>query len=123
MSNEPTADKPPGYPWAAGAAGLLAAGLLAAGGYAVYRQTIITGSVIGAWHRLMSGGWDTVAFVALTVGVPVLCVFLALGFLAPRIVEAIAEGRQPPELTVIALARRLDLPTLWSAQEVSLGIR
>jgi len=48
---------------------------------------------------------------------------IRLGFLAPRIVEAIAEGRQPPELTVIALARRLDLPTLWSAQEVSLGIR
>jgi hypothetical protein len=34
-------------------------------------------------HRLMSRGWDTVAFVALTVGVPVLCLFLALGFLAP----------------------------------------
>jgi site-specific DNA recombinase len=48
---------------------------------------------------------------------------IRLGFLAPRIVEAIAEGRQPPELTVIALARRLDLLTLWSAQEVSLGIR
>ena len=32
----------------------------------------------------MSGGWDTVAFLALTLGVPVLCLFLALNFLAPR---------------------------------------
>ena len=31
---------------------------------------------------------------------------IRLGFLSPRIVEAIAEGRQPPEMTVIALARR-----------------
>jgi site-specific DNA recombinase len=42
---------------------------------------------------------------------------LGLGFLSPRIVEAITEGRQPPEMTVIALSRRLDLPPFWSAQE------
>jgi len=36
---------------------------------------------------------------------------------SPRIVEAITEGRQPPEITVIALSRRLELPLLWSAQE------
>jgi hypothetical protein len=42
---------------------------------------------------------------------------LGLGFLSPRIVEAITGGRQPPELTVIALSRRLRLPLLWSAQE------
>jgi hypothetical protein len=48
---------------------------------------------------------------------------IRLGFLSPRIVEAIARGHQPPELTVFALARRLDLPALWSAQRVSLGIR
>ena len=42
---------------------------------------------------------------------------LGLGFLSPRIVEAITEGRQPPEITVIALSRRLELPLLWSAQE------
>jgi len=46
-----------------------------------------------------------------------------LGFLSPRIVEAIVEGRQPPDLTVIALTRRLDLPLLWSAQVQALGIR
>ena len=47
---------------------------------------------------------------------------LGLGFLSPRIVEAISEGRQPPEMTVIALCRRLDLPLLWSAQEQMLGV-
>jgi hypothetical protein len=47
---------------------------------------------------------------------------LRLGFLSPRIVEAIADGRQPAELTVTDLIRRIDLPLLWSAQEQSLGI-
>jgi site-specific DNA recombinase len=47
---------------------------------------------------------------------------LRLGFLSPRIVEVIAEGRQPPDLTVIGLTRRVDLPLLWSAQEQALGI-
>ncbi|MFZ1887490.1 MAG: recombinase family protein [Candidatus Binataceae bacterium] len=42
---------------------------------------------------------------------------LRLGFLSPRIVEAIAEGRQPLDLTVIGLSRRVDLPLLWRAQE------
>lgn len=46
-----------------------------------------------------------------------------LGFLSPRIVEAIAEGRQPLDLTVIGLTRRIDLPLLWSAQESALSIR
>jgi hypothetical protein len=31
------------------------------------------------------------------------------------IIEAIAEGRQPADLTVEALTRRIDLPLLWSA--------
>jgi site-specific DNA recombinase len=48
---------------------------------------------------------------------------LRLGFLSPRIVEAIAEGCQPPDLTVIGLTRRVDLPLLWSAQQQVLGIR
>jgi site-specific DNA recombinase len=47
---------------------------------------------------------------------------IPLGFLAPRIIEAIAEGRQPVELTVEALTRRIDLPLLWSTQEQALGI-
>jgi site-specific DNA recombinase len=48
---------------------------------------------------------------------------LPLGFLSPRVVEAIVEGRQPPDLSVMALTRRIDLPLLWSAQEQALGLR
>jgi site-specific DNA recombinase len=47
---------------------------------------------------------------------------IPLGFLAPRIVETIAEGRQPVDLTLEALTRRIDLPLLWSAQHQALGM-
>jgi site-specific DNA recombinase len=47
---------------------------------------------------------------------------IPLGFLAPRIVEAIAEGRQPVDLTLEALTRRIDLPLVWSAQHQALGV-
>ena len=47
---------------------------------------------------------------------------LRLAFLAPEIVEAIAAGDQPPELTAEALAERIDLPLLWTAQEKAVGI-
>jgi hypothetical protein len=40
-----------------------------------------------------------------------------------KVVEVIVEGRQPPDLTVIALTRRTNLPLLWSAQEQALGLR
>jgi hypothetical protein len=53
------------------------------GAYGVYRQTIITGSVIGACQRLFFQGWNSVVFVVLILGIPVLCVFLAISFLAP----------------------------------------
>jgi site-specific DNA recombinase len=47
---------------------------------------------------------------------------LRLAFLAPEIVEAIAVGDQAPELTAEALAERIDLPLLWTAQEKAVGI-
>jgi DNA invertase Pin-like site-specific DNA recombinase len=47
---------------------------------------------------------------------------IQLGFLSPRIVEAMVEGRQPPELSVVALTRRIKLPTRWGGQEQVLGI-
>ena len=47
---------------------------------------------------------------------------LRLAFLAPDIVEAIAAGDQPPELTAEALAERIDLPLLWTAQAKAVGI-
>ena len=45
-----------------------------------------------------------------------------LAFLAPKIVEAILAGSQPPELTAESLAERIDLPPLWTAQEAAVGI-
>jgi hypothetical protein len=48
---------------------------------------------------------------------------MRLAFLAPRIVEAIAEGRQPTDLTTLAMTQRIELPPLWSAQEQALDIR
>ena len=47
---------------------------------------------------------------------------MRLAFLAPRIVEVIAEGRQPVELSTIAMTQRIELPPLWSAQEQALEI-
>jgi site-specific DNA recombinase len=47
---------------------------------------------------------------------------MRLGFLTPRLVEMIAAGKQPPELTAEALAERIDLPPLWTAQEAAVGI-
>jgi DNA invertase Pin-like site-specific DNA recombinase len=46
---------------------------------------------------------------------------IRVGFLAPTIVEAIVDGRQPEALTASALTQRLDLPALWQAQEQALG--
>ena len=45
-----------------------------------------------------------------------------LAFLAPSIIEQIAHGHQPPELTAQALStRRADLPLSWQAQRQILG--
>jgi site-specific DNA recombinase len=48
---------------------------------------------------------------------------IQLAFLSPRIVEAMVEGRQPPEMSVVALTRRIKLAPRWSTQEQVLGIR
>jgi len=45
---------------------------------------------------------------------------MRLAFLAPRIVEAIVEGRQPADLSTIAMTQRIELPPLWSAQQQAL---
>ncbi len=47
---------------------------------------------------------------------------IPLGFLSPKMVEAIDKGRQPPDLSVVALIRRIDVPLLLSAQEQALGV-
>ena len=47
---------------------------------------------------------------------------LPLAFLDPGIVEAISEGRQPPNLTAETLTRRTDLGSQWQAQREALQI-
>jgi hypothetical protein len=42
---------------------------------------------------------------------------MRLAFLAPKIVEMIAAGSQPPDLTAEVLAERIDLPLYWTEQE------
>ena len=44
------------------------------------------------------------------------------GWRWPVIVEAIAAGDQPLELTAEALAEQIDLPVLWTAQAKAVGI-
>lgn len=84
-------------------------------------------AVARAWSSsqdLISGRVQSISELARREGLDRRSVhrFLRLGFLSPRIVEAIAEGRQPPDLTVIDLIRRIDLPLLWNFQEQALGI-
>ena len=45
-----------------------------------------------------------------------------LSFVAPRIVEAICQGRQPADLSAETLLNRIDVPLEWSAQINALGI-
>jgi site-specific DNA recombinase len=46
--------------------------------------------------------------------------FLApLAYLSPRIIEAIAEGRAPVDVTVTRLVR--NLPAVWADQDKQLG--
>ena len=47
---------------------------------------------------------------------------LPLAFLSPEIVEAIAAGHQPAELTAETLIKRIALPLDWAAQKRLLGI-
>jgi hypothetical protein len=46
---------------------------------------------------------------------------LRIAYLAPDIVEAIIDGKQPPELTANRLVRVKDLPIDWPGQREALG--
>ena len=48
---------------------------------------------------------------------------LRLAFLSPAIVEAIAKGTHPVELTAKRLIRRIELPLEWADHERVLGFR
>ena len=46
---------------------------------------------------------------------------IPLAFLSPAIVQAIAEGRQPADLTGETLSRGIDIPVEWVKQNTALG--
>jgi len=73
---------------------------------------------------LLAGRVESVAAIAKREGVLPNYVrrLTRLAFLAPRIVEAIAAGHQPPELTAKALTERIELPLLWSDQARAVGM-
>src|SRR5438876_6902732 len=78
-----------------------------------------------SFEALVSGQVRSVAELATVEGISDRYVssLLPLAFLAPDIVEAIAAGRQPPELTAHRLIRTVDLPIAWAAQKQLLGLR
>ena len=73
---------------------------------------------------LLAGRVESVAAIAKREGVLPNYVrrLTRLAFLAPKIVEAIAAGHQPPELTAKALTERIELPLIWSEQERAVGM-
>ena len=48
---------------------------------------------------------------------------IPLAFLSPAIIEAIAEGRHPVDLTGDAISRRIDIPLEWATQSAALGFK
>ena len=76
------------------------------------------------FDQLLSGEVKSLTAIATREGLN--CRFvgkiLRLAFLAPEIVEAIAEGRQPPELSTELLTKRIRLPLAWGEQKRLLQI-
>jgi site-specific DNA recombinase len=69
-----------------------------------------------AWEQLKTGPWIDDATKRSH-----LCRLARLRFLAPDIVTAIIDGRQPIELTARRLLRMSDLPHDWAGQRLALG--
>lgn len=75
------------------------------------------------WQRLLdSGEFATIADLAAheRIAAPYLTRLLRLTQLSPEIVEAILEGRQPPDLTLESL--RAQFPMDWSSQRALLRL-
>ena len=77
------------------------------------------------FEALVSGQVRSVAELATIEGISDRYVssLLPLAFLAPDIVDAIAAGRQPTDLTAHRLIRTEELPIAWAAQKQLLGLR
>jgi len=77
------------------------------------------GRARGWFDQLSSGRATSLAAIASQEGISVRYVgrLIRLAFLATPIVEMIAQGRQPAELTGEMLTRRMVLPPEWEAQK------
>ncbi len=78
----------------------------------------------GWFDELISGRAVSMAAIAQREGISDRYVgaLLPLAFLAPDIVEAIAAGRQPADLTAETLIRHIDLPLDWNDQRALLNV-
>jgi site-specific DNA recombinase len=77
-----------------------------------------------AWRQqLETGPPETISNLAAANGVNAsyFTRVLRIAYLAPDIIEAIVEGRQPPELTANKLVRVKNLPIVWADQREYLG--
>jgi site-specific DNA recombinase len=72
--------------------------------------------------RVLTGRAPSIAEVAEREGIDAGYVrrLMRLAFLAPKVVETIAAGRQPSKRTAES-TERIDLPLLWAAQEEAVG--
>ena len=76
------------------------------------------------FDELLSGEGNSLTSIAAREGVNRRFVgkIIGLAFLAPEIVEAIVDGRQPPELSAELLTKRINLPLDWDDQKRLLNI-
>jgi site-specific DNA recombinase len=76
------------------------------------------------FDQLASGRATSLAAIASQEGISVRYVgrLIRLAFLAPPLVEMIAQGRQPAELSAEMLSRRLVLPLDWEMQKQLLAL-
>ena len=76
------------------------------------------------FDQISTGQARSLAAIAAREGLAVRYVgrLIRLAFLAPEIVEAIVEGRQPVTLTAEALTRRIELPLSWCSQRTALNV-
>ena len=76
------------------------------------------------FDQLLSGEAESLAAIAARESLNYRFVgkTIRLAFLAPDIIEAIANGRQPPELSTELLTKRIRLPLDWRDQKLLLNI-
>ncbi len=76
------------------------------------------------WHQLLTEGssWSIQKLAKhASIDASDVTRFLPLAFLAPDIVEAILDGRQPVDLNVERLKKVCPIPADWNAQRQQLG--